>query len=134
MSDPDLAARCRELLGAYDGALAVLGPDVPPPAGSGAAVVSFLGTPADPVARRTQLERLRQALPPGAPLVVVDHNQPRRLVARLVGWLVLLWRGLPPVRARYPAARELVASGFVVERLRLAHGERLQLVVARVPR
>jgi hypothetical protein len=40
-------------------------------------------------------------------------------------------RGLRPSRARYPAARELAALGFAVERLRLACGERVQLVVAR---
>jgi hypothetical protein len=133
VSDADLAARCRELLGAYDGTLALLGPGSAAPDAAGAAVVSFVGAVADPVARRAQLERLRLVLPAGAPLVVVDHNQPRRLGARLVGAALLIVRGLPPVRARYPAARELAAAGFAVERLRLAHGERVQLVVARVP-
>ncbi len=133
MSDADLAARCRELLGSYDGALAVLSPGAAAPDAAGAAVVSFVGAVADPAARRALLEGLRHALPAGAPLVVVDHNQPRRAVARVVGWIVLLLRGLPPVRARYPTARELAALGFVVERLRLADGERVQLVVARVP-
>jgi hypothetical protein len=133
VSDGGLAARCRELLGSYDGTLAMLGPGSTAPDAAGAAIVSFVGAVADPVARRTLLERLRHALPAGAPVVVADHNQPRRVVARVVGCIVLLLRGLPPVRARYPTARELAALGFVVERLRLADGERVQLVVARVP-
>jgi hypothetical protein len=133
VSEPYLAARCRELLGSYDGVLAILDADATPPETAGAAVVSFVGTRADPVARRTLLQRLRQTLPAGAPIVVVDHNQPRRMMARVFGWVALLSRGLPPLRARYPTARELAALGFVVERLRLAHGERVQLVMARVP-
>lgn len=132
MSAGDLTARCRELLGSYDGALAVLGPGSTPPDVAGAVVVSFVGAPADPVARQTLLARLRATLPAGAPLVLVDHNQPRRLMGRLVGAAVLLLRGLPPGRARYPAARELAGLGFAVERLRLADGERVQLIVARV--
>jgi hypothetical protein len=133
VSDPYLAARCRELLGAYDGALAVLGAGATVPEGAGAAVVSFVGAPADPTARQTLLGGLRRALPPGGPLVLIDHNQPRRLVARVLGAVALLLRGLSPARARYPAARELAALGFTVERLRLAEGERVQLIGARSP-
>ena len=36
-----------------------------------------------------------------------------------------------PARARYPAAQEAQAAGFEVARLRLADGERIQLVMAR---
>jgi hypothetical protein len=95
--------------------------------------VSFVGVDADPAARRALLDGVRRSLSPGAPLVLVDHNQPRRLVGRIIGVAMLLARGLSPSRARYPAARELAALGFTVERLRFEQGERVQLVAARVP-
>ena len=62
-----------------------------------------------------------------------DHNQPRVLWRRGLGIVVLAAARFPPSRARYPAARELAALGFAVERLRLACGERVQLVLARRP-
>jgi hypothetical protein len=139
-----LAARCLALLGPFDGALAIVGPGAPElraalPDGvaSGAverpaaALVSFLGAPAVPAARQALLAELRGRLPPGAPLLVVDHNQPRRWWRRGVGAVALLTRRLPPARARYPAAREMAALGLEIERLRLARGERIQLVAAR---
>ena len=140
-----LAARCLTLLGPFDGPLALAGPgavrlasalpDGVPRAGAGqrpaAALVTFLGAPAAPAARQAVLAELRGRLAPGAPLLVVDHNQPRQWWRRGLGAAVLLARGLPPARARYPAARELAALGLVVERLRLARGERIQLVAAR---
>ena len=78
-------------------------------------------------------ESLRNRLPVGAPIVLLDHSQPRAPWRRAIGALHLAARGLWPSRARYPAARELAALGFTVERLRLACGERAQLVVARRP-
>src|SRR5207253_1017999 len=83
------------------------------------------------VVTSAMLAALRNRLPAGAPLVLLDHSQPRALWRRAVGILVLAARGLAPSRARYPAARELAAIGFAVERLRLACGERVQMVVAR---
>jgi hypothetical protein len=140
-----LAARALELLGSPEGPIAVEAPrasrlaaalaagrpvatreDAPV-----AAVVVFVGVPALPSERQAILGRLCERLPAGAPLVVVDHNQPRAPWRRAVALIRLLAAGLPPARARYPAARELVAHGFTVERLRLACGERVQLVVAR---
>jgi hypothetical protein len=95
------------------------------------AVVSFLGQGADPAARRETLAALRARLGPAGRLVVVDHNQPRRWLPRVIA-LPWLWRHrLAPERARYPTAREIAANGFMVEALRLAAGERVQLVVAR---
>jgi hypothetical protein len=67
----------------------------------------------------------------GGALVVVDHNQPRACWRRVVGTALLAARGIPPARARHPVAREVAAHGFAVERLRLAAGERVQLVLAR---
>lgn len=96
-----------------------------------AAVVSFLGERGDAVARTAVLARVLARLPPAGRLVVVDHNRPRRLLARLVAAPALWRRGLRAARARYPTAREIAASGFVVERLRLAEGERVQIVLAR---
>jgi hypothetical protein len=140
-----LAARCLALLEPFDGRVAVVGPhadrvsaalprgtrlanpDEPP----AAAIVTFLGAHDGPAARQACLARLRSSLARGAPLVLIDHNQPRGWWQRIVGAIVLAMRGLAPARARYPAARELAALGLHVERLRLACGERVQLVVAR---
>jgi hypothetical protein len=140
-----LAARCLALLGPPGGPLVVAGPSaarvaaaLPPGTAviadaerAGAAIASFLGAAVPPAARRATLVALRDRLPPGAPLVLLDHNQPRSWWRRALGVVALALRGLPPARARYPAARELAALGLDVERLRLAQGERVQLVVAR---
>jgi hypothetical protein len=135
-----LAARCVELLGAIDGAvdlgaagaLAEALAGLVRRAGDGrpaaAAVCDFRDERDDPVAR---LAALASRLPVAAPIVVVDHNQPRDWWRRGVANLLLAARGIPPARARRPVAREVAAHGFVVERLRLAAGERLQLVLAR---
>jgi hypothetical protein len=98
---------------------------------AGAALVSFLGEPADEPARRATLDAVRHRLDPGAPLVVVDHNRPRRWWQRPFAAAALLARGLRPTRASYPTARELDAAGFRVDCLRLADGERTQIVLAR---
>jgi hypothetical protein len=138
-----LPARCLELLGPFDGALAVAAPRAPrmasalalravPSGGAaGAAIVIFLGTRGDSRERRAVLAELGRRLSIGAPLVLVDHNQPRAWWRRALGVVRLAVAGLGPARARYPAARELAAAGFRVERLRLACGERVQLVAAR---
>lgn len=140
-----LVARCLALLGPLDGPLAIVGPGAVRlgaalPDGvslaatderPAAALVTFLGASAAPAARQALLMELRGRLAPGAPLLLVDHNQPRQWWRRGLGAALLLLRGLPPARARYPAARELGALGLAVERLRLARGERIQLVAAR---
>jgi hypothetical protein len=139
-----LAARCLALLGPFEGPLAIVGPGatrlraaLPDGVASvaaerpAAALVSFLGATAAPAARQALLVELRGRLPPGAPLLVVDHNQPRQWWRRGLGVVALLTHRLPPARARYPAAREMAALGLEVERLRLARGERIQLVAAR---
>jgi hypothetical protein len=140
-----LAARCLALLGPLGGPLAVVGPraarvraalpaQTPLAADgerAGAAIATFLGAGDGPATRQAILAGLRSRLPPGAPLVLLDHNQPRAWWRRGVGVVALALRGLPPARARYPAARELAALGLGVERLRLTRGERVQLVVAR---
>ncbi|TMB60874.1 MAG: hypothetical protein E6J60_00065 [Deltaproteobacteria bacterium] len=140
-----LAARVLALLGPVAGPVAVVAPragrlaaalaaqtacasDSAPPA---AGIVSFLGAPARPADRQAALRLLARRLPAGAPLVLVDHNQPRVLWRRGLGILALAVARCAPSRARYPAARELAALGFAVERLRLACGERVQLVLAR---
>jgi len=167
VTDAALAARCLELLGRVEGAIAVRelragrlgaliaalageanpagrGADTGDPGGrragvedpgrgAGAAVVSFLGAAIGPGERQAMLAALRARLAPGAPLLLVDHNQPRRWLPRALATAFLLARGLRPGRARYPVARETQALGFVVERLRLAAGERVQLVLARAP-
>jgi hypothetical protein len=140
-----LAARALELLGPFEGRVAVLGPrpgrvaaalgarvalagaDEP----AAAAVVTFLGAGAVPAERQALVASLERRLPSGAPVVLVDHNQPRTWARRLLGIAALVLHGLGPARARYPAARELAALGLEVERLRLVCGERIQLVAAR---
>ena len=141
MSPARLAAQALELLGPTGGPIAVVGSEAlvravaatTPVAsdGAAAAVVSFVGARTDVAARQACLEAVRARLAPGAPLVLVDHNQPRTWWRRLVAAAPLAVHGLTPARGHYPAARELQALGFRVERLRLAAGERLQLVVAR---
>jgi len=143
VSTARLAAQCLALLGPPAGAVAVVAPRAPrlaaalaartpgPDVAPTAAIVAFLGAVADPVERQALLARLHAQLAPGTPLVLVDHNQPRRWWRRVLALPALAAAGLAPARARYPAARELLALGFKVERLRLACGERVQLVVAR---
>jgi hypothetical protein len=140
-----LAAHCLALLDARGAPIAVACPHAPrlhaaltaltPVAGEGqvprAAVVAFLGAAATPAARQTTLRDIRDRLDHGAPLVLVDHNQPRSLWRRLPALVMLAAAGFSPARARYPAARELAVLGFVIERLRLACGERIQLITAR---
>ena len=143
MSPARLAARCSDLLGPVAGPVLLHAPAAAGlaaalathvrPARAGetpvAAVVAFLGSPVHE--RQRLLAVVHTALGPGAPLVVVDHNQPRVWWRRLGGVAMLARRGFGPARGRYPAARELAALGFAVERLRLADGERVQLVLAR---
>ena len=95
-----------------------------------AALVTFTGERGDPDARRRRLAHVRERLGPGAPLLVIDHNQPRQWWWRPIAAVQLAARGMAPGRGRYPSAREVDAAGFRVQRLRLAAGERLQLVLA----
>lgn len=97
------------------------------------ALCSFVGERVDARGRRARLDALARRLPPGAPLVVIDHNQPRQWWGRALGGSLLILRGLGPARARHPTARELRAHGFVVSCLRLACGERVQLVLTSTP-
>jgi len=136
-----LAAQALALLGSVEGPIAVVGPELLVRAvsalapvttdGATAAVASFVGTRLDVATRQAQLATLRARLAPGAPVAVVDHNQPRTWPRRLVATAYLALHGFGPARARHPAARELQALGFKVERLRLTTGERLQLILAR---
>jgi energy-converting hydrogenase Eha subunit E len=140
-----LAARARTLLGPVHGPVAIVMPHAPrladalattlsPAEGAtaaAAAVVAFLGDGAGPAERQTLLRSLATRLPVGAPLVLLDHNQPRAWWRRAVGTVRLAAGGFRPARARYPAARELAVLGFGVEQLRLECGERVQLVLAR---
>ena len=145
MSAARLAAQALALLGPVDGPIAVVGAEtalraaavaagvavVPDGGAVSGALVSFLGVAAVPGDRQACLSALRLRLPAGAPVVLADHNQPRTWGRRLFGMVELALRGLAPTRARDPAARELQALGFHVERLHLASGERVQLVAAR---
>jgi hypothetical protein len=140
-----LARHAVSLLGPVHGPVLVVAPGArrlagalagrvrPPAAGepAAAAVVAFLGARARPGARQATLREVEGRLGIGAPLVLLDHNQPRAWWRRALGAAALVARGLRPARARYPAARELAALGFTVEQLRLAGGERVQLVAAR---
>jgi len=140
-----LAARCVELLGPVAGPVAVVAPRVPAladalaarvtlaagTAAPAAAVVAFLRMPARPAERQWTLRDLQARLDAHAPLLLVDHNQPRRWGRRLLATLALAGARLGPARGRYPAARELAALGFRIDRLALDAGERIQLVLGR---
>jgi hypothetical protein len=140
VTSAQLAARCVELLGEVHGPVVVVASrrlrtalagyvqiaeeGVPASAG----VCSFLNERAHAHARALRLNALTTRLPAGAPIVVVDHNRPRRLLARFANALLLLARATSPARAAYPTARELHQHAFAVRCLRLAAGERIQLV------
>ena len=145
MTPRRLAGPCRALLGAVAGPVLVAGPKTAawraalsaagvPLAADGesvaAAVLVFVSERGDPTTRASMLATVAARLVPGAPIVLVDHNQPRAPWRRPAAWIALLRHGLPPHRARYPAARELTHHGFTVDCLRLPPGERLQLIRA----
>ena len=142
MTAARLAARCVELLDGVGGPIAVSAPPSVaaavaarvPIAHDGVvagAVYVLLGTRIDEPARAAAWDALAARLASGAPVVVVDHNQPRTLARRVLGVLALAARGLPPERARHPVAREVNGHGFTIERLRLEDGERVQILLAR---
>ena len=138
-----LAAGCLDLLGRVEGPIAVTAPaplgealrNRVPIANDGEAVRGaicvFLREPADADRRTSRLSELAARLPAGAPLVVVDYNQPRTWWRRVRGALALASTGHLPARARHLVAREVHAHGFTIERLRLADNERIQLILAR---
>jgi SAM-dependent methyltransferase len=98
--------------------------------------LSLLGDGSEGGARVALLAELARVCVPGGVLVAVDHNRPRRRAAAFVAVVApprppgrtpaARWR-----RLAYPAAREVWAAGFTIERLRLAAGERVQVVFAR---
>ena len=95
-------------------------------------VLSFLGDASAGRRRAAVLADVARVTTRSATIVVVDHNRPRRLLDALVA---VVRQPRPPLvrawhRLAYPTARELRAAGFVVDRLRLAMGERIQVVVA----
>jgi hypothetical protein len=96
----------------------------------------LLGERGDPALRAALFAELARVCAPDGVLVAVDHNRPRRRSAALLALVVAphpagsspasRWR-----RLAYPTARDAQAAGFTVERLRLAAGERVQVVWAR---
>lgn len=98
--------------------------------------VSFLGNASPAARRRALLAEAARVLAAAGTLVVVDHNRPRRRLAAMVavgapprppgGTPAAAWR-----RLAWPTAREVRGAGLVVDRLRLAAGERVQVVFAR---
>ena len=99
-------------------------------------LVSFVGSALPAAERRRLLGDARRVLAPEGRLLVVDHNRPRRRLAALAA---LVASPAPPGgspgarwrRLAYTTAREVQDSGVVIEALRLAAGERVQLVIAR---
>jgi SAM-dependent methyltransferase len=101
-----------------------------------AVVVRFVGASPPAPARRALLAEVRRVLAPGGMVCGLDHNRPRR---RAAAWRAVAAppapRGRTPWarwrRLAYPTARELQTAGLVVETLRFAARERVQLVLAR---
>ena len=108
-----------------------LAPPVPP----SPMVLNAVGRAIGTDERLRVLTALAAGFSPGERFAVVDHNRPRRLIAAVAAVL-----GPPAVPGRSlgarwrrladPTARALQAAGFRVERLRLAAGERVQVVIA----
>ena len=101
-----------------------------------AVTVSFVGRTTSVEARRRTIADAAGGLDTDGTLVVVDHNRPRRRLAALAALVRAPWiPGVTPGarwrRQARPTARELQDAGFRVERLRLAAGERVQVVFAR---
>jgi hypothetical protein len=100
-----------------------------------AVTVSFVGRNPSTNARRTAVADAARALGADGTLVVVDHNRPRRRLAALAALVRAPWiPGVAPSvrwhRQAHWTARELQDAGFRVDRLRLAAGERVQVVFA----
>ena len=107
-------------------------------AAADALALSFLGSSATIVERQTALAAAQATLAPDGVLIVIDHNRPRQRVAALAAparsprvpgaTLAARWR-----RLSYLVARETRDAGFKITALRLAAGERVQVVLARKP-
>jgi len=101
-----------------------------------AILLSFVGGAPAGEDRQRLLAETRRALASGGRLLVLDHNRPRGRFAAMAallaaptppgGSLTARWR-----RLGYTTAREAQARGLTVETLRLAAGERVQLIIAR---
>jgi hypothetical protein len=101
--------------------------------------VSFVGHDPVPGMRAGLLAEVRRALVPGGVVFVVDHNRPRRSLPALLAVLRRPWvPGASPRRrwrrTAYLTAREMQAADLAVQRLGLAAGERVQVVIATSPR
>lgn len=108
--------------------------DAPPP-GRRPIAVSLVGLDPAPDERQRVFASLATALSPGRVLIVADHNRPRRFVDALVAVVASPRVPGSTLRERWkrlgrPTAREVQGAGFRVEKLRLAAGERVQIVVA----
>jgi hypothetical protein len=98
-------------------------------------VLSTVGYSVPAAQRILALTRIGDILAEGGTLVVVDHNRPRRRWDAFRALLGAPWvPGVSPARRwrrlAYPTACEMQAAGWHVQRLRLAAGERLQIVFA----
>lgn len=103
-----------------------------------ATVVSLIGLDLAPEDRCRVFASLAAAGAPGTVLVVVDHNRPRSAAAALLALIAPPWLQSWSTARRWrrlaqPTAREVQSAGFRVDRLRLAAGERVQIVVASRP-
>ena len=124
-----------EALGVATTSWVAFGEALPEPGAALPHLVFTLVGHAPPAAERVRvLGRLGDALAPRGTLVAVDHNRPRGRwqalgaflgAPRVPGGPTTRWR-----RLAYPTAREVQQAGFRVDRLLLAAGERVQIVIA----
>jgi hypothetical protein len=98
-------------------------------------VLSLVGYAAPEAIRARVWQELSDVLAAGEAVAVVDHNRPRRRCAAVGAllaspWVPGLWPQARWRRLAHPTAREMQRAGFVVDAMRFAAGERVQIVLA----
>jgi hypothetical protein len=96
-----------------------------------AALVSFVGARTPPALRRPHARRVARAAPVGAPLVLVDHNQPRQWWRRPLACCCCAVARLAPSGRGIPRRASSTHPAFGSSNCGWRDGERVQVVLAR---